>query len=98
MCTSSTMPMMALSTGVSLQPSAMRALLPETAMTRSRKPARRGGAGIGSGANRRHIAANHGGDVARPDLLPAHQVDLGGLHHRVGGLDHGNQTARFDHS
>ena len=30
------MPMMAVSTGVSLQPSAMRAELPETAMTRSR--------------------------------------------------------------
>jgi hypothetical protein len=34
--TSSTIPIMAVSTGVSLQPSAMRAELPETARTRSR--------------------------------------------------------------
>ena len=60
--------------------------------------ARRGGAGVGGGANGRHIAAHHGGHVAGSDLLPADQVHLGGLHHGVGGLDHGHQAACFDHS
>src|ERR1039458_8533965 len=57
-----------------------------------------GGAGIGGGAHGRDIPANHGGDVAGSNLLPADEVDLSGFHHGVGSLDHGHQTARFDHS
>src|SRR5579871_1006957 len=181
------MPMMVLSTGVSLQPSAMRAELPATAMTRSPTPAltvstettypassfpsgeiglrirsflpsrrgsflvattvpttrarimtalvrllsgalglrfadrqnvfqalvrtrdhmhrnefshaaRCGSSGICRGADGRDVAANHCGDVTGSDLLPADQVYLCRLHHRVGSLDHGYQAARFDHS
>jgi len=40
---------------------------------------RRGGAGIGGRANRRHVAAHHRGHVARSDFFPADQVYLGGF-------------------
>src|SRR5580700_9815201 len=42
-----------------------------------------GSAGIGGRFHGRHIAANHCGDVAGTDLLPADERDLGRLHHRV---------------
>src|ERR1019366_2206274 len=71
---------------------------PPPARAPPRPPPRRRRAGIGGRAHRGYIPADHGGDVTRTDLLPAHQVHLGSLHHRVGGLDHGYQTARFDHS
>jgi len=35
---------------------------------------------------------------SRSRSSPTHQVHLGSLHHGVGGLDHGYQAARFDHS
>jgi hypothetical protein len=61
-------------------------------------PPRRGSAGIGGRADCRYVAAHHRGHVARSDLLPAHQIHFGGLHHSVGGLNHGHQTACLDHS
>src|SRR5688572_3210819 len=59
---------------------------------------RRGRAGVGRRLDRRDIAADDCRYVAGPDLLPADQRDLGGLDHRVGRLDHGNQPLGLDHS
>src|SRR3989442_868789 len=141
--TASTMPTMAVSTGRSLHSAALRAELPVTTSTVSRKPplplpvalprlpGRRGHRGladgqhvferlvrprdhvdrnqlahapcrrrarIGSRFHSSHIAADQRGNVARADLLPAHQRHLGRLDHSVRGLDHRYQAARLDHS
>ena len=58
---------------------------------------RRRGAGVGRGFHGRDVAAHDRGHVAGADLLPADQRDLGGLHHRVGRLDHRDQALGFDH-
>ena len=59
--------------------------------------ARGGGAGVGGGLDRGHVAAHQRRDVAGADLLVADERDLGRLHHGVGGLDHGHQAPRLDH-
>src|SRR5207253_8978481 len=43
-------------------------------------------------------ATDDRGDVAAADLLVPDELDLGGLHHRVGGLDHSDEALRFDES
>ena len=60
-------------------------------------PARRRSAGVGGRLHGRDVAAHDGGHVAGADLLPADERDLCRLDHRVGGLDHRDQTLRFDH-
>ncbi len=55
-------------------------------------------AGVDGGLDRGDVAADDGGDVAAAGLLVRHQVDLGRLHHRVGGLDHRCETPAFDHA
>ena len=60
--------------------------------------ARRRGAGIGRGLDRRDVAAHDGGHVAGADFFPADQRDLRRLDHRVGRFDHRDQTLGFDHA
>ena len=50
------------------------------------------------GLHRRDVAAHDGGHVAAAGLLVADELDLGGLHHRVGRLDHRGEPAGLDHS
>ena len=47
--------------------------------------------GIDGGLDRGDVATHDGGDVAATGLLVADQLDLGGLDHRVSGLDHGGE-------
>ena len=54
-------------------------------------------AGVGRGLHRADIAPDDGGDQAGIDLLPADEHDIGGLAHRVGGFDHADESACFDH-
>src|SRR5215207_1925774 len=60
--------------------------------------ARGGGAGVGGGLDGGDVAADDGRDEARADLLVADQRDVGGLHHRVGRLDHRHQPLRLNHA
>src|SRR5262245_58865570 len=55
-------------------------------------------AGLGGGAHRGDVAAHDRGDEAAAGLLVTDQLDLGGLHHGVGGLDHAGEPLHFDHS
>src|SRR4029078_6414498 len=61
-------------------------------------PARCRGAGVGGGFDRADIAANDCRHETRIDFLPADEDDVRGFYHRVGGFDHTDQPARFDHS
>src|SRR5438477_7782566 len=54
--------------------------------------------GVGRGLDRAHVAAHEDGDVARADVLLADELDVGGLDHRVGGLDRADETLGLDHS
>ena len=60
--------------------------------------ARRGGAGVGCRFHRSDIAAHDRRHEAGVHLLPADEDDVGGLHHRVGGFDHADEPAGFDHA
>src|SRR6267142_2416450 len=53
---------------------------------------------LGRGAHRGHVAAHDGRHVAAADLLVVHELHPGGLHHRIGRLDHGHESARLDQS
>src|SRR6266545_3951026 len=55
-----------------------------------------GGAGVGGGFHRTHIASHHHGDETRADLLHADQRDVGGFDHGVGGLDDCHQPFGLD--
>src|SRR5215475_416556 len=44
------------------------------------------------------VAAHDRGHVATAGLLVPDELDLGGLDHRVGGLDHADETLDLDHS
>jgi len=47
--------------------------------------------------HRAHLAAHDGRHQPRVDLLVADEPHVGGLHHRVRGLDHRDQPAALDH-
>src|ERR1044071_4829282 len=55
-------------------------------------------AGLGRRLDRGDVAAHDRGHVAAAGLLVPDELDLGGLDHRVGGLDHADDTFDLDHS
>src|SRR5262249_11154307 len=55
-------------------------------------------AGVDRGLHGRHVAPDDRGDVAAARLLVPDELDLGGLDHGVGRLDHRRERARFNHS
>src|SRR5215468_8180576 len=55
-------------------------------------------AGLGRRLDRGDVAAHDRGHVAAAGLLVPDELDLGGLDHRVGGLDHADKTFDLDHS
>ena len=57
-----------------------------------------GGAGIGGGLDGADIAAGHDRDVPGPDVFLGDQLDVGGLHHRVGRFDGADEATGFDES
>ena len=57
-----------------------------------------GSAGIGSGLHSAHIAPDHDGHQAAAYLLLAHQLDIGGFDHGIGGLNGADKALRFDHT
>ena len=59
---------------------------------------RGGGAGIGCGLHRTDITTHDRGDQSGIDLLPTDKHDVRSLDHRVGGFNHADQSARFDHA
>ena len=59
---------------------------------------RGGGARVGGGLDRSDVATDDRGDEAGIDFLPANEHDVRGLDHGVGGLDHADQAAGFDHA
>src|SRR5262245_49861178 len=61
-------------------------------------PAGSRSSGVSRRLHGRNVTANHCRNVAGPDLFPAHEIDLCGLYHRVGSLNHRYKAARFDHS
>ena len=68
--------------------------------TPTSSPTRRAAAAPASVAafTRADVTSDNRGDQAGVDLLPADEHDVRGLHHRVGGLDHAHESARFDHA
>jgi len=54
--------------------------------------------GVGRGLDRAHVAAHEDGDVARADVLLADELYVGGLDHRVRGLDRADEAFGLDHS
>ena len=58
----------------------------------------RGGAGVGGGLYRAHVAAHHHGDVAGADVFLADQDDVRGLDHGVGRFDRADEPLCFDHA
>src|SRR5215831_15363467 len=61
-------------------------------------PAGGGGPCIGCRLDCGHVAANYRCDKAGSNLFVADQRDIGGLDHRVGRLDHRDQSFGLDHS
>jgi hypothetical protein len=59
---------------------------------------RRGGTCVGRGLDRRDITANNGRDKAGADLFVSDELHIGGLYHRVGGLDHRYKAFTLNHS
>ena len=57
-----------------------------------------GGPGVGGGLDRADVAADDRGDQPGIHFLPAHEHDVRGLQHGVGGLDHADEAARLDHA
>ena len=70
--------------------------MPPTSSGQSRRP-RGGRASVGRSLDGGDIASHDGRHIARADLLPTDQRDLGGLDHGVGRFDHRDQTLRLDH-
>ena len=58
----------------------------------------RGRACVGGRFHGSDVAAHDGGDQPGIDLLPADEDHVRGLHHRIGGFDHADQSSRFDHA
>ena len=56
----------------------------------------RGGARIGGGLDRAHVAAHGDADQPGADELLAGQHHVGGLHHGIGGFDRAHQTFCFN--
>ena len=56
------------------------------------------GAGVHSGLDSAHVAADHHGHQAGADLLIADQSNIGGLGHSIGSLNRANQTFGLDHT
>ena len=54
-------------------------------------PAGRRGAGVDGRLHRRHVAGHERRDQAAADLVPADQVHVRRLQHRVAGLDQGDE-------
>ena len=61
-------------------------------------PAGRRGAGVDGRLHRRDVARHEGRDQAAADLVPADEVDVRRLQHRVAGLDQGDEPLAFDHA
>src|SRR5690242_422408 len=55
-------------------------------------------ASLGRRLHGRDVAADDRGDVAAAGLLVADELDLRGLDHGIGGLDHADEALHFDHS
>ena len=55
-------------------------------------------AGVHRTSNRRHVAAYDCCHEARVDLLPTDQTNVRSFDHRVGGLDHRDESTAFNHS
>jgi hypothetical protein len=55
------------------------------------------GSGVSRSLDRTDITPNNRGDEARIDLLPADEDHVRSLDHRIGRLDHADETARLDH-
>ena len=68
--------------------------------TPTSSPTRRAAAapGIRRRFHRADVATDDRGHQAGVDFLPADEDHVGGLDHRVGGLDHAHQAARLDHA
>jgi hypothetical protein len=56
------------------------------------------GAGAHGGVDGAGLATHQHGDITAADELTTDQTHLGGLGHRVGRLDRGNQTTGFNHA
>ena len=54
-------------------------------------------AGVGSCFHGADIASNNSRDETGIDFLPANEYDIRGLHHRIGGFDHADQSACLYH-
>ena len=61
-------------------------------------PAGRRGAGVDRRLDGRHVAGHEGRDQAAADLVPADQLDVGRLEHRVAGFHQGDEPLGFDHA
>ena len=61
-------------------------------------PPGRVGAGIGRGLDRRHVAGHERRDHAAADLVPAQELDVGSLQHRIGSLEQGDEALGLDHA
>ena len=61
-------------------------------------PAGRRGARVDRRLDRGDVARHERGDQAAADLLPADEVDVGRLQHRVAGLDQGDEPLALDHA
>ena len=57
-----------------------------------------GCAGIGGGFHRAHIATDHHGHKTAAHLLLAHQLDICGFDHGIGGLNCADEAFCFDHA
>src|SRR5262249_38727938 len=55
-------------------------------------------AGVCGGLDGGHVAAQPDRHGAGPDLSPTHHHYLSGFPRRIGGLDHGHEASRLDHS
>ena len=62
------------------------------------QPARGRGAGIGGSLDGRHVAHDKGTDQPAADLVPAIELDIGGLQHGVGGFDKDHEALDFNHA
>ena len=56
------------------------------------------GAGIGGGLDGGHVAYDKRTDQPAADLVPAIELDIGGLQHGVGGFDKDHEALDFNHT
>src|SRR5689334_7828657 len=61
-------------------------------------PAGGRGAGVDGRLDRGHVTGHEGRHQAAADLLPADEVHVRGLDHRVAGFHHRHETFRLDHA